>query len=159
MKSIYGRPRVLTDAQVQTIIMWGRRRIAWRAHLRTKTDVATSLGVGRRAFDGAIERSTRLPHGEKGEAHAGRPPCVADPSIVGAILAWHARAVELEAALSGIRTFAHMAKTMKVSPATVERVIASGGHYKQASAETLAQARAECRERVTRLRQRLLYSD
>jgi hypothetical protein len=48
MSSTMGRPRVLTDAQVETVLKWHEEVLAWKAlrkAIKTKHQLARELGV------------------------------------------------------------------------------------------------------------------
>jgi hypothetical protein len=62
MKNTIGRPRTLTDRQVQTVLAWHERFLAWQALRRTLKSqrmLAIELGVSQ----GTISRAVRL-HGQ-----------------------------------------------------------------------------------------------
>lgn len=61
MKSTVGAPRKLTDHQVQTILDWHSRFLAWKAQrktLKSQRQLAREFGVSQ----GTISRAVRL-HG------------------------------------------------------------------------------------------------
>jgi DNA-binding transcriptional MocR family regulator len=62
MKNTIGRPRTLTDRQVQTVLAWHERFLAWKAlrkTLKSQRQLAIELGVSQ----GTISRAVRL-HGQ-----------------------------------------------------------------------------------------------
>jgi transposase len=62
MKNTIGRPRTLTDRQVQIVLAWHERFLAWKALRRTlksQRQLAVELGVSQ----GTISRAVRL-HGQ-----------------------------------------------------------------------------------------------
>lgn len=62
MKNTIGRPRTLTDRQVQTVLGWHERFLAWKAlrkTLKSQRQLALELGVSQ----GTISRAVRL-HGQ-----------------------------------------------------------------------------------------------
>ena len=59
MKSIVGGPRKLTDHQVQTVLVWHERFLAWKAlrkTLKSQRQLAREFGVSQ----GTISRAVRL---------------------------------------------------------------------------------------------------
>jgi hypothetical protein len=57
MKSTIGRPRKLTDEQVQVICAWHAEYLAWRAwgrSLRSQRELARELGVSQATISYAV---------------------------------------------------------------------------------------------------------
>lgn len=66
MNSTIGRPRTLTDRQVQMVLSWHERFLAWealRSTLKSQRQLAAELGVSQ----GTISRAVRL-HGQYKQA-------------------------------------------------------------------------------------------
>lgn len=66
MKSTIGGPRKLTDHQVQIVLIWHARFLAWKAlrkTLKSQRQLAREFGVSQ----GTISRAVRL-HGEYKQA-------------------------------------------------------------------------------------------
>jgi transposase len=77
MKSTGGRPRVLTDAKVQEILMWHEERLAVReilASVKTRRQLARELGVSPATVTHVISRRGvyKQPSPEQREAEIGR---------------------------------------------------------------------------------------
>lgn len=159
MKSTVGQPRALTDEQVETILEWSqevRRWRKWRRESKTLKAFAKELGVAPPTLARTLSRWPKVRPYRPSKA-PGRPPILRDELVVAMIGAWHATAVLLRVIRKRIKTEQQMADELGVSPATIARVVATGGQYKLASPEKRSEELSLRRERISKLQARNLY--
>jgi hypothetical protein len=126
MKGTTGRPRTLTDAQVQDILAWHAQFVAVRATLSSlvsQRQLARKLGVAA----GTIARVIRFPN---------RPRRALTQEQVRQVLEWREGVLAATGGLRPLRSLRGLARELHVSVGTIAYAIACRGVYKQLPPET-----------------------
>jgi hypothetical protein len=138
MKSTLGQPRALTDAQVQTVLEWDKRKDEWRrrrAGHPTFKALVKELGVGEYVVQAAIRRGREYVAPPVWDRPVGRPPRLPALGILKRIHDWNEEHLALRKLREEIGTQASLARQLGVSTSVVQAAIRCGGQYKQASRE------------------------
>lgn len=142
MKTTKGNPRVLTDAQIQRILVRHARLQAWqkrRAQIPTLRAFARAHGIDQKSL-------LRL-----------LPKLDAKIEFLLHVRAWYHEERELLASREQIDTLRGLAREFGVSTTTIGVVVRHNGEYKQVSPELRAATRIERRTHLDRLRRLGLY--
>lgn len=142
MKSTRGRPRALTDAQVQRILTWNLRLQAWNELRKTVPTL--------RAF----ARANRM---DPTTVFRWLPTLDEKIDLLIRIREWHHAVEDLVSARAQFDTLRGLAREFGVSENTIAAVIRCKGEYKQASPECISQTRIQRRIRLERMRRMNLY--
>ena len=142
MRSTRGKSRVLSDAQVQRVLVWNLRLQAWNEE-RKKVPTLRAFARANRIDQRTVLRL--LPTLDERIEQLIR------------IREWHRELTKILAARAQIDTLRGLAREFGVSENTIAWVVRRKGEYKQASPELIEETRIRRRIRLDRLRRMNLY--
>jgi transposase len=155
----FGKPRKVTDAQVEIILAWHAKDQVLRARrrqIKTKGRFAHDLGVATSTLDRIVARGANYRIPLPADRPRGRVPKICDETTRALVRAWFAEDAALRRLRKKVRTRQQIADELGLSTTAVAAVVAKNGVYKLPSPEKRERELAIRRQRIARMRERYL---